>query len=99
MVRGHVLDSFAPKDARPAERAAIQQHQGESQVIACSGDAAAAAAIESVRLGAIAHALRLSRERIAWQSLREAMDFVRWHHEAGIIHVERFKNALLEERA
>jgi hypothetical protein len=78
MVGGHVVDRLASEYSRAVERATVLQQEGKTQIVSGGRYRAAAAASELVRLRAIAHALRLTRQRIARQTLGEAMDALRW---------------------
>src|SRR4051794_3816671 len=98
MVGGHEFDHLAPEYSRAVERAAVQQHLRETQIVSCRRDGAAAATGELVRLRAIAHVLRLTCQRIARKAFGEAVRAFGWNDETGVAHPERSEDALAEER-
>src|SRR4051812_35711647 len=97
MICRHVLDGLPAEYSRPVERAAIQEHEREAQIVLNGRHRAAAAAREFVRARAVAHLLRLAGQRVARQTFRVAMDALRRNDETRIAHPERGEEALVEK--
>src|SRR5690242_18346289 len=97
MVRGHVLDRLAAEYSRAVERAAVQEHEREAQIVLDGRDRTTSAAREFRRVGSVAHPLWLARQRIGRQTFRVTMDAFRRNDETRVGHSERPEETLVEK--
>ena len=90
-IRGHLLHGVRGQYSCAVELAAVEQHLAEAQIVGCSRDQPAAAGEHLARLGHIEGGIaRLRRlDQAAKRRLR--------HMKAGIHHMQRTEDAVLEE--